>query len=109
MHDSALTINFLDFSNFLCPTNRNREDAIHKNEDSFFFILRIFLLKMFYGCHVKPCHNLHEVFELPQGLLTHDYMVHASVIRVDVGIDVLLLRLSYGTKQMLHRVRGQAL
>lgn len=43
---------------------------------------------MFYGYHIKPYHNLHEVFELPQGLLTLDYMVHASVIRVDVGIDV---------------------
>lgn len=76
-----------------------------------FYFKTISIRNVFHDYHVKLCHKLHELFELPQGLLTLDYVVHASVIRIDVSIDVYCFtRLSVlWNKPMLHRVHGQSL
>lgn len=75
------------FHIFLIPSALKFKDSNHKTEDFFLF------LEFLYSnvCHYYQdnlCHNLHELFGLPQGILTHDYVVHASIIRFSVSIDV---------------------
>lgn len=44
--------------------------------------------KLCHDYHVDLCHNLHEPFGLPQGVLTLDYVAHASMTRFSLSIDV---------------------
>lgn len=38
--------------------------------------------------HVNLCLTMHELFELPHGILTLNYVVHISIITFSVSIDV---------------------
>lgn len=99
-----LSLLFSSFSSSLCSKSRG---SIHKTDGFLFVLLWLFFIQIVcHDYHVNLCLKLHELFWLPHGILTFDYVVHASITRFSVSIGVCQ---SYGTKQMLHSVHIQTL
>lgn len=72
---------------FLIPSARKVKIVYIKRKIAFYF-LNYSIQNVCHDYHANLCHNLHELFGLPRGVLTLDYVVHASIIRISVSIDV---------------------
>ena len=84
MHDSAVTVTFLFY---ISPNETTSRDTTQKTTENCILFSDIFK-KVCHDYHVSLCHNLHEPFGLPQGVLTLDYVAHASMTRFSLSIDV---------------------